>query len=437
MAIGPIDDSQGGGGAAVGLFENIVTTFLGIIGGVLASLRAASVPIARSIEARVNHTSPNVLLDPASVAVAVVKGVIDQGTGMSESQYGGLDPSRFDVLVKATGNAPSWGDLLDQWRRGLISEDVLEHGIRTGLLRNEWIGFVKALKFVPLSAAQYLGAAVRGHIDHGEAIAKAGTLGLNPTDAELLYQSMGSPPGVQQSLELWNRGYIDEATMDQIVAESDYKPKYLAAIKSLAHYLPPPRTTTALLRNGSISMEVAQRLFEQYGLSPELAAAYVRDASHGRAATHKQASVGVVKSLFVDHLITREQALEWLVRIGYEEADSNLLLDLASYEAKQRLRTKAIGKIETLFVSKHIDEVTARADLAHLGVEIDQIASLIDIWGLEQTTPSKILTLGQLNQALKKSLITDEDFIQRVINLGYTLVDAQLLHDIDIPPTTA
>lgn len=438
MAIGSVDDNLESTATipGKGIFEDALLLLFGIIGGLLGALRASAIPIIRTIENRVNHLSPNALLDAGTVAVGVVKGVIDPGTGASEAQYGGIDRERFQSLVDLTGNAPAWGDLLDQWRRGLIGDGELEHGIKTGLLRNEWVGFVKNLRYVPLTFTSYLSAAVRGHMSEGDAVAKAGTLGINAADATLVFETLGNPPGVMQMLELLNRGIWDEGKTRLGIMESDIKPKYTDDILQLRVYLPPPRTVTALLRNGSISSEKARELFVKHGLPPDLADAYVADAAHGRTASHKQVAVGTVKSLYSDHLVDRATATAWLVRIGYGADDAGLILDLADYEAKQKLRTQAINRVRSLYVGKHIDEATAKADLTRIGVEIDQQAALLNVWEIEQTTPSKELTLAQLTALAKAQVIDQATWTARVQALGYSAADAGLLALLDFPQAT-
>ena len=60
----------------------------------------------------------------------------------------------------------------------------------------------------------------------------------------------GASPSVQETLELWNRGLIDEATVDKIVLESPIKNEYVPVLKLMRHRFPALEQTTTLMRRG-------------------------------------------------------------------------------------------------------------------------------------------------------------------------------------------
>jgi hypothetical protein len=396
-------------------------------------MRAGAVAILAGETQRVLTEYPNTPIPPESVAVAVVKNVVDQATGASEAILAGVSPERFDAMVKATGNPPGWADLLDQWRRGLIGDADLEHGVRQGLLKDEWLPFVRNLRHVPLPATTYLQGAVQGHMDLGEAKAKADGLGLTDADAQLVYEIDGNPLGPQEMLHLWNRGEMTEAEVDQGFRESRYKNKYLAAFKALRRYYPPARSITTLISHGGLTPEEGQHYFEAAGLDATLARAYVVSAQHVKTASHKELAVGTVKSLYADRVIDRTAAVTDLAKVGYGGAEANLILDLADAQAKQRIRNQAVNRIHTLYLRHRLTPDVVRADLTKIGIFPDHITDLLAVWQLELDTPTKQLSIGQLHSLYKKNLMSHTDFVGHAVGLGYTAGDAELLSQLDHP----
>ena len=421
-----------------GLLERVAFSIMSIIGAALAGAGASAAGFVQRLRNQSLDNSRNTPLPPELVAAAVLKGHVDEGAGAAEAAFAGVDAQRFKVMVDTAGNPPGPETLLDLWRRGKIDAGRLVTGLREGFLRNDWIDVYEARRFDPLSAIEYLQAAVQGHLDEGQAIERAGERGVDPDDARLLYETLGVPPGVMEMLRLWKRGVISEDEARQVIRESHYKNKYTDAILALADYYPPPRTITTLLSHGAISEADAQRYFQAAGLSPQLAQAYVASALHAKTASHKELGVSTVRTLYADHMLSRDDALADLAKLGYGGQEANLLLDLSAAQARQKLRTQAINRVRSVFVAGKIDASTARADLGTIGVDADQVEELLKLWAIEQTTPSRVLTIGQLNQAVKKGIITEAEFMDRAVKLGYVESDARILYEIDAggPPAT-
>lgn len=408
-----------------------LTTMVGVIFGAAGSVGAASMTRLRQLVLR---RWPVTALDPALAADAVVRNVLPGGDWAGEAELAGIDRARFDALVMLAGNPPGPQELLEQWRFGQITDGELEHGIRQGRLKDEWIDFYKAQRHLPLSAGDAVRAAVQNHVSYDYARRVADMWGVAGDEFDVLYQTAGRPPGIQEMLSLWRRGIVTEADVDQAVRESDVKDKYLGPIKRLAEYVPPPRTVTTLLSHGAIDRATAEDLFRKYGLSPELAAAYAASAVHAKAATHKELASGQVSSLYADRLISRDAAVADLVRIGYSTSEAGLILDLADDRARQKIRTQAVNRVRTLFVGHKIDRAGAESDLAKIGVAADQVAELLPLWAIEQSTPTKQLTQAELTRAFRAQVIDLDTFRARLRGLGYDQADADILVALAAPP---
>ena len=375
-------------------------------------------------------------LTPAEVAAAIVKNTDHQLDWEEEAAENGVPPDRLAVIVDATGNPPGPETLLDMLNRGFIDVAEVKRGMRQGYLKDEWSEAYTALRYRLLPPEQVVQALVQGHVEDATARDLWANAGMLPGLFDIAYETAGNPPGIVEMLHLWNRGVVTEAQVDQAIKESRVKDKYIAPLKALAVYLPPPRTITTLLSHGAIDQATAKRLFQDAGLSPTLADAYVQSALHTKTASHKELSVSEVRTLYADGVLDRATALHDLSLVGYAETEANLLLDLATAQQKRKLRDASVTRVRTVFLQRKIDRATAEGDLAKLGLDSEAIANNLTMWEVLQTTPTRTLSVGELNSAYKKGLITHDDFVARATGLGYSPDDAEILAEIDVPPTT-
>lgn len=418
------------------MLEGVLWKALGFIGAILAALHALATPFVRGLTEQANVDYPNMPLTADQCAVGVVKHAIDHMTAAEEARLSGYDAARFDTLITMTGNPPGPETLMTMWNRRIIDEEGVRRGLHQGILRDDWTDNYLKLQTRVLTGAEVVEAAVQNHLGDAEARRRWEMADGDPADYDIAYATHGNPPGVQEMLFMWRRGKLTEAEVIQGIRESRLKDKYIKPMMEMAEYLPPARTVTTLLAHGAIDTMRAHQLFQANGLSDEMATAYVASAMHTKTATQKELTVGQVTALYADGILTREQGLADLHKVGFGDPEANLILDLAEAKAEQQVRTHAIGRVRAMYLAHKTDLGKAQADLAKLGVDAAQTQRLLTVWEIEQAAPSKTLTLGQLNAALKDDLITKDDYLTRVISLGYDQADAELLSKIAVPPET-
>ena len=253
---------------------------------------------------------------------------------------------------------------------------------------------------------------------------------------DVLYQNAGNPPGPMELLNLWNRGYISEAEVDQGLRESRLKDKWIPALKNLSVRHAPQRTVTMLLSAGAISDADAHDRLRKLGYDASTADAIIKASHKTKNATAHHLTVQAIRGLYEDRIIDKPTAMRDLEALGYDAADAGQLLDLADGAVIQKYRNAGISRVHNLYVNHKIEAPQASTDLDTLGVPPDARDHLLTLWALERQAAVKTLTLGQLNSAYKKGLITEAAFIARVIAMGYDAADAQLIANIDVPPAT-
>lgn len=419
-------------------WESLALSFL-VYGVGFSVASTAMTPFLQSTLNRLWETFPEKPLDPPVLADLVLRGFITETQGAASARQSGMNGDLFASLVDATGDAPSLQLLYDGIRRGVIGDAELEKGIREGRIRDEWIPFIKQLRYVLPSPADFVAAAVEQQMPHDEAAQWAHTAGLAPPGGAgnypdfftLLVNTRGRPPGPGELGEMMHRGIIPAdgtgpgvLSFAQGIAESDVKTKWTDALQRLAEYLPPPRTITALLREGAISESQASSLFRKAGLSSELADAYVSSATHQKIAPEKELAKGEVLSLYKARAIDTATALGLLSSLGYHGTVAEFILEVADLQLERQYLSAAIGKIRTLYVGLKIDRAAAEAALRQLQLPDGQVAQLFLTWDVELGAEVKLLTAAEVVDAVYYKIIDQPSALAYLVALGYTPFDA-------------
>lgn len=425
--------------------------------------RALLGPMFTQIEYDINANSPIVELTPPQIADLLVRGVIAQESDAAERcKVYGIDAARFHDMYLLAGEPPGLVQVLEWWRRGIVPTDAgtgkpsLNEAIRTSRIYSYWTAAIDAAQFQPVSPADAVDAVQRNQISEAEGVMLAYFAGLgnaetalpagaDPTPSQRAFQILlntrGNPPSPGELAELVRRGIIplgdtnpatkspnpDEISFAQGIYEGDSKDKWLPGYAALIPYLPPPRTITTLLRTGAITVAQATQYFQDAGLSPELADAYVASASSAKTTATKNLNEVAVEQLYVDKLIDQPTALTMLEALGYKPTEASYLIESAGLRQTMADLNKNIGRVGTYFISRHIDEATARTLLNNLGLPAAQVDQLITGWTVDRAANVKRLTPAQIASAWDYGVLTQDQAQASLEADGYTPYDAWVI----------
>lgn len=420
-------------------------------------------PMFTQIEYDINANSPIVELTPPQIADLVVRGVIaNEPDAAARAKVYGLDAGKFEEMVRLAGEPPGLVQVLEWWRRGILPWDQgvgaasVAEAIRTSRIYTYWTDTIKNAQFAPPGAADALDGVLRNVISEAEGLAIAYYAGLGYQSADLpadtdvtqtanafgwMLEARGNPPSLGELLDLARRGIIPWGNLDpatkvpnaaeisfaQGIFEGDNKDKWLPYYARLAEYLPPPRTITTLLRTGAITVAEATQLFEDAGLTPALADAYIASASSAKTTATKNLNEAAVEQLYLDKLIDQPTALQLLEALGYNPTEAAYLIESAGLRQTIADLNKNIGRVGSYFISRHIDEATARTLLANLGLPGAQIDQLIAGWTIDRTANVKRLTPAQIASAWDYGVLTQDQAQASLEADGYTPYDAWVI----------
>lgn len=409
-----------------------------------AFVNAALEPELELLSREVNKALPSTPLTAAQLADMVVRNIVEHATAESYARESGIAPVDFTRMVQSAGEAPSPQELLMAHRRGLIPIDgtgpdavSVRQGIAEGRTYNKYFAMLAGLAEVPLSVADAVDAVVESQIDYaaGEHIAYVN--GISAADFKILVDTRGNPPSPSELNVLLRRKLIplegtgpDVLSVQQGIAEGATKNKWWRMLASLSDYIPPPRTVTAMVREGSLTDAQALVFYEASGLGEELAAAYLTSAHHQKTQTHRDLALSQILTLYKDRIIDAAAARAFMTALRWNDTDQTFLLDLADFEVEQTRTRTAIAKVHSLYVAHKIDATIATTTLDGLGVPPAGRDSMLSTWNLERAANTPTLTRAEIVDAVFFGIIDIPTGIERLGQLGWSAEDAFILISI-------
>jgi hypothetical protein len=404
-------------------------------------VQAALQPLIAEIGQTSFGQFPTLSSSPVELAAGVVRGHVDPSRAREEAKKSGIDAEPFQLLLDNAGQPLPLQALLEAWRRGLIPKEgsgadsvALEQGIRESDLKNKWTPVVEALQFQLANPGVVIEGWLRAQIDEAKAREILRQNGIDTDTATLMYKSAGRPPSPQELLDLFHRGKIpldgeggDTLSVRQGFLETDLKNKWWSVFPALGEYLPPPRTVTAMMREGAFTDAEGAALFAKDGLTPDLVAAYVAAAHHQKTAASKELTKADAIAAYIDGLLPEAGLASILQALGWAPAAAALEIAMAQFRAGKAQVTSAVTNIRSRYIARKITKQVAADALAKLGVATAGQSSYFAVWDVERQNLVARLTPAQWATAVKKGFVTAEQALSQLQGMGYTPFEAWVL----------
>lgn len=348
--------------------------------------------------------SPALLLPYGTYVQMATARTITPEEANSRSARQGLMTPDIEALLEASWQRPDLAALLELWRRGIIDAGRFTHQLRRQGYEEQAIGELAHLKRNLIQPADAALMTLRGIITQAEGQAIAAEAGLAADDFDRLTLATGEPPGEEQLLEAYRRGFIDKARLDRGIRQSRIRNEWTDVVERLR--FAPMQTADAVeavVRN-YITPAEGQAIAEQNGLEPSnwqtLLLAHGRPPGLGqmhqllnrglvseaqvdqavRESDIKDKYVPIVKGLrwripserllvtLVQHnAMPTDRAHELLQKEGFEPDVAGAIIKAGANQRTAGHKTLAVGVIESLYEAHAIDEQQAEAHLAAIG----------------------------------------------------------------------
>jgi hypothetical protein len=400
-------------------------------------LGAMTAPTAQDIGNEVWSNNPTAPLSPAELAAAALKNVDVPGGREAEAAKSGINKDRFAALVQIAGNAIGFQEALLLQRRGQLTGTTLDDVLGYSNINPRFYAAAKNLIY----SSPGVGAVITGRLKTHLADAKARALyteaGGNPDNFDWELASAGRPIGVAEAAKLWKRGWVTDARLAQVVAQSDVNPDYLDLVQMEARYHPPVRSIPVMLRSGGIDDARATQLLRENGVDEADIPGYIAEGHKTAAQTHKDISASQVITAYGEQLLSRADAAARIVALGYPAASVELLLAEADAKAKDARLRAAVTLNHSLFTRYHATAAETQTALAGLNIPAADITQLLAVWTHERSANAPDLTVAQWQGLLRRGSISPARFDAEMNAYGYTTEQADFLAELAFPPPKA
>ncbi len=414
------------------LAQNVVGTAIGF--GVGQSLSAVLNPYFTGLVQDAWRSNPVAVLSPSELALAVLRGYLEQPAAAEEAKASGIDAARFQTLVDNTGEPPAPGDLLALWRRGKVSDAELELAVRQSRIRVEWLETVKKMGVQWPTYEAFLQAYLEGQVGEQEARRLYERAGGDPDLFDILFHTQGQAPTPTEALDLLNRGIIpetgtgpDATSYEQAFLEGPWRNKWLEPFRALGVYVVPPRSVVPMVRAGAWSKERGIEELSKSGVPADAAAAMIEEATAGKLAPERDLVKTEIIAAYRDGLMTSSETESSLEGLGYAPDEAALLLAIADHAWESTYRTAAINRIRSLYVGSKITEEEASSAIAGLGAGGAALSKMLALWDIERELPRADLTEAQVRSAWRAGVV-DEDYYRKWLGAhGYQPDEVEIL----------
>ena len=141
----------------------------------------------------------------------------------------------------------------------------------------------------------------------------------------------------------------------------------------------------------------------------------------------KELSRSVIERAYERGLMDFNTALVELVELGYTQDDAEVLLHLVDERLAEELTELEIEAVFSELAAGVIDESQAMERLRQFGLPDRRIQFLVQRAILRQRASPRRLTVSQLQQAVRRGLMSAEEMFRRLVAMGYNEADANIL----------
>lgn len=224
-----------------------------------------------------------VRLAPADLATAVLRSYMTTSAAETQAALQGIDAAQFATMVDLQGDGIAPEEAVRALLRGLIVKEgtgadstSYTQAIAESRLHDKWAGVLAELGAQLLSPADAASAVVRNFLSASAAEAVAAKSGVDTATMATMIQLSADAPGPEQLAEALRRKIIGESgtgaestSFEQGIAEGRLADKWAPVIKGLAQLWPTPADALDAQVKGQLTDAEASALYEQLGGDPQ------------------------------------------------------------------------------------------------------------------------------------------------------------------------
>lgn len=358
---------------------------------------------------------PQLAPSPEEMATLGVKGVFPIGEVHDLSHGAGYSDDIVTALVEAATQYPPLAETLELLRRGQVTQSDANLFLTRNGIPSRLHAKLLSLARTPLSPADLADMVVRGIKTQAEAAKVAAESGVDATDFASLILATGEPPGLQQLLEGYRRGFIDKTTLERGIRESRYRNEWIPLLEQLRFSpISVADAVNAVVQNHLTSAQ-GEHIAQLNGLEPGQFSILQETAGEPLSRTE-------MEELYNRGLVTQEQVNQALRESRVKNKYVNLAFQLHRriipiFTLERAVKAGAVDHATAITIAMESGYTRRDAEIIVAGGASDKLATYKNRVVASIETAYEDNTIGQ---AEAKSLIegmgfdaTEADFILR------------------------
>jgi len=321
-----------------------------------------------------------------------------------------------DIVQALLGAASSWPDVtttLELLRRQIIGRSDATTYLKRNGVPDATIPQLLRLETVVPAPADLADMAVRGIKTEAEAATIAAESGVTASDFNDMTLITGQPPGLEQLLEAFRRGFIDQATLERGIRESRYRNEWIPMLEQLRFSpISVADAVNAVVQN-HLTAAQGESIAQLNGLEPGQFSILQETAGEPLSRTE-------MEELFNRGLVTQE-AVNQALR---ESRVKDKYIDLA-FQLHRKIIP--IFTLERAVSAGAVDHATAVSIAMESGYNARDAEIIVGGSASVKTDPYKKEVVTAIETAYIDNTIPEADALQLIESLGFATTEAQFI----------
>ncbi len=214
-------------------------------------------------------------------------------------------------------------------------------------------------------------------------------------------------PSVGQGFEMFQRGHL---TFDQlqILFKTLEIPQFWRDRLTKIAYNPLTRVDVRRMHDmGVVGPERLAKAYTDLGLSPDDALDMANFTVEFNLKNDKDLTKGSILTMFKDDLISRSDATDLLLEMGYKQDPIDLYLIQAEFDRAKAIQDINFDNLKDRFLLGINSETTTRGALNTMGIKGEKVNALISTWNLDKYKYQSLPSRTDLEAFVANGIITE------------------------------
>lgn len=348
-----------------------------------------------------------------TMASLAAKGVMPLSEVTDLAAGNGYSADIVDALVNASSAWPDVTTTLELLRRQIIGQGDAKTYLKRSGVPDHVIPQLLQLQNIVVSPADLADMVVRGIKTEQEGAAVALESGVQAPDFHDLTLLTGEPPGLQQLLEGYRRGFIDQATLVKGIRESRYRNEWIPLLEKLRYSpISVADAVNAVVQNHLTSAQ-GESIAQQNGLEPGQFAILQETAGEPLSRTE-------MEELYNRGLVTQEEVNQALRESRVKDKYINLAFQL-------HRRIIPVFTLERAVKAGAVDHATAVSIAMESGYTKRDAEIIVAGGASDKLLTYKNRVVASIETAYEDNTVSRADASQLIEGLGFEKSEADFI----------